>query len=126
MIVFNQKGDFSNLTSYLERVKSVIDTSTLDKYGRMGVDALRSVTPVDSGNTANSWRYDIYYNKNESVRIVFSNTNVVDGVPVAILLQYGHGTRNGGFVQGKDYINPAIQPIFDEIAQTAWKEVTKT
>lgn len=126
MIVFNQKGDFSNLTSYLERVKSVIDTSTLDKYGRMGVDALRSVTPVDSGDTANSWRYDIYYNKNESVRIVFSNTNVVDGVPVAILLQYGHGTRNGGFVQGKDYINPAIQPIFDEIAQTAWKEVTKT
>lgn len=126
MIVFNQKGDFSNLTSYLERVKSVVDTSTLDKYGRMGVDALRSVTPVDSGDTANSWRYDIYYNKNESVRIVFSNTNVVDGVPVAILLQYGHGTRNGGFVQGKDYINPAIQPIFDEIAQTAWKEVTKT
>lgn len=126
MITFKQQGDFSRVTNYLERIKGVVDLSKLDKYGRMGVDALRSVTPVDSGDTANSWTYNIYYNKNESVRIVFSNTNVVDGVPVAILLQYGHGTRNGGFVQGRDYIKPAIQPIFDEIAKTAWREVTKT
>lgn len=126
MIKFNQKGDYSVLTRYLERIKTVVNASELDKFGRMGVDALRSATPVDSGETANSWTYNIYYNKNESVRIVFNNTNIVDGVPIAILLQYGHGTRNGGFVQGRDYINPAIQPIFDEIAKTAWREVTKT
>lgn len=125
MIVFKQTGDFSNLTKYLNKTKNSINTKELDKYGQMGVEALKSATPVDSGKTADSWTYNIYYNKNESVRIVFSNTNVVDGVPVAILLQYGHGTKNGGFVQGRDYINPAIQPVFDKIAKSAWEEVTK-
>lgn len=125
MIVFKQTGDFSNLTKYLNKTKNSINTKELDKYGQMGVEALKSATPIDSGKTADSWTYDIYYNKNESVRIVFSNTNVVDGVPVAILLQYGHGTKNGGFVQGRDYINPAIQPVFDKIAKSAWEEVTK-
>lgn len=126
MIVFKQTGDFSNLTKYLNKTKNSVNSKELDKYGQMGVEALKEATPIDSGNTANSWRYDIYYNKNESVRIVFSNTNVVDGVPIAILLQYGHGTRNGGFVQGRDYINPAIQPVFDKLAKSAWEEVTKT
>lgn len=125
MIVFRQKGDFSNLTRYLQRVDKSIDTKKIDKYGQMGVDALRASTPVDSGDTANSWKYDIYYNKNESIRIVFSNTNMAGTVPVAILLQYGHGTRNGGYVQGKDYINPAVRPVFDQLAQEAWREVTK-
>jgi len=125
MIVFKQTGDFSKLTGYLNKTKNSINTKELDKYGQMGVEALKSATPVDSGKTADSWTYSIYYNKNESVRIVFSNTNVVDGVPVAILLQYGHGTKNGGFVQGRDYINPAIQPVFDKIAKSAWEEVTK-
>ena len=126
MITIKQKGDFSKLTRYLQNTKGAIDPSKLEPYGKMGVDALASATPRDTGETANSWKYNIYYNKNESIKIVFSNTNVVDGVPIAILLQYGHGTRNGGFVQGRDYINPAIRPIFDKMAKEAWKEVNKT
>ena len=124
MISFRQKGDFSNLSSYLERVKEKVKLGDLDKYGRAGVAALASATPVDSGLTANSWYYEIE-RQNGSVSIVFNNSNVNKGVPIAIILQYGHGTGTGGWVQGRDYINPAIQPIFDEIANNAWKEVTK-
>lgn len=125
MISFRQKGDFSNLTNFLERAKNVIHIGDLDKYGKAGVAALSSATPVDTGLTASSWSYEIE-NKNGSVRIIFKNSNIQNGVPIAIILQYGHGTRNGGWVQGRDYINPAIQPIFDEIANNAWKEVTKS
>lgn len=124
MITFRQKGDFSKLTRYLERVKSISHTSILDKYGKEGVAALSSATPVKSGRTANSWYYEIEYQKG-SVSIIFKNSNINEGVPIAIILQYGHGTRNGGWVQGRDYINPAIQPIFDNIADELWKEVTK-
>lgn len=124
MITFEQKGDFSKLTRYLERVKKGIRISDLDKYGQQGVQALSAATPVDSGKTANSWKYEII-NGSDSIRIIFSNTNINNGVPIAIILQYGHGTRNGGWVEGRDYINPAIQPIFDAIANSAWKEVTK-
>ena len=124
MISFRQKGDFSNLSSYFERVKEKVKLGDLDKYGRAGVAALASATPVDSGLTANSWYYEIE-RQNGSVSIVFNNSNVNKGVPIAIILQYGHGTGTGGWVQGRDYINPAIQPIFDEIANNAWKEVTK-
>ena len=85
--------------------------------------ALASATPRDTGKTANSWNYEIEQDK-DSVSISFYNTNIQNGVPIAIILQYGHGTRNGGWVQGRDYINPAIQPIFDEIVKSAWKEVT--
>lgn len=125
MISFRQKGDFSNLTNFLERAKNAIHIGDLDKYGKAGVAALSSATPVDTGLTASSWSYEIE-NKNGSVRIIFKNSNIQNGVPIAIILQYGHGTRNGGWVQGRDYINPAIQPIFDEIANNAWKEVTKS
>lgn len=125
MISFRQKGDFSKLTRYLERVKEAVHVGDLDKYGREGVAALASATPVDSGNTANSWYYKIE-NKKESASITFYNSNIQNGVPIAIILQYGHGTRNGGWVQGRDYINPAIQPIFDKIAESAWKEVTNS
>lgn len=125
MISFRQKGDFSNLTNFLERAKNVIHIGDLDKYGKAGVAALSSATPVDTGLTASSWSYEIE-NKNGSVIIVFKNSNIQNGVPIAIILQYGHGTRNGGWVQGRDYINPAIQPIFDEIANNAWKEVIKS
>ena len=125
MISFRQKGDFSNLTNFLERAKNVIHIGDLDKYGKAGVAALSSATPVDTGLTASSWSYEIE-NKNGSVRIIFKNSNIQNGVPIAIILQYGHGTRNGGWVEGRDYINPAIQPIFDEIANNAWKEVTKS
>ena len=125
MISFRQKGDFSNLTNFLERAKNAIHIGDLDKYGKAGVAALSSATPVDTGLTASSWSYEIE-NKNGSVIIIFKNSNIQNGVPIAIILQYGHGTRNGGWVEGRDYINPAIQPIFDEIANNAWKEVTKS
>ncbi|MCM1216876.1 MAG: HK97 gp10 family phage protein [Lachnospiraceae bacterium] len=124
MITFRQKGDFSKLTRYLEKVKSVVKLSDLDKYGKEGVAALASATPVDTGLTASSWSYEIKQG-NGTVSISFKNSNIQNGVPIAIILQYGHGTRNGGWVQGRDYINPAIQPIFDKIANDAWREVTK-
>ena len=124
MISFRQKGDFSKLTRFLERAKESVKIGDLDKYGREGVAALSSATPIDSGETANSWSYEIT-NKDGSATITFKNSNIQNGVPIAIILQYGHGTRNGGWVQGRDYINPAIQPIFDEIVNNAWREVTK-
>lgn len=125
MITFRQKGDFSKLTGYLERVKNVLKIGDLDYYGREGVSALSSATPRDSGATANSWYYKINREKG-SVSISFHNSNINKGVNIAIILQYGHGTKNGGYVEGIDYINPAIQPIFNKIAEDAWKEVTRT
>ena len=124
MISFRQKGDFSKLTKFLEKSKSAVKHVDLDRYGKEGVSALASATPIDSGLTANSWYYEINQTK-ESTTISFNNSNIQNGVPIAVILQYGHGTRNGGWVQGRDYINPAIQPIFDKIADNAWKEVTK-
>lgn len=124
MITFRHKGDFSKLTSFLERAKQAVKISDLDKYGRAGVAALESATPKDTGLTASSWYYEIV-RKDGSVSITFNNSNIQNGVPIAIILQYGHGTRNGGWVQGRDYINPAVQPIFDAIANDAWREVTK-
>lgn len=124
MISFRQKGDFSKLTRYLERVKEVAHLGDLDKYGREGVAALASATPVDTGLTASSWYYKIEHTKG-SATISFFNSNIQNGVPIAIILQYGHGTGTGGWVEGRDYINPAIQPIFDKIAENAWKEVTE-
>ena len=124
MITFRHKGDFSKLNRYFERVKEAAKIGVLDKYGRAGVAALASATPVKSGKTANSWTYEIE-RQNGSASIVFHNTNINQGVPIAIILQYGHGTGTGGWVQGRDYINPAIQPIFDKLADDAWKEVTK-
>ena len=124
MITFRQKGDFSKLNRYLEKVKNAARIGVLDKYGREGVAALSSATPVESGKTANSWYYEIK-RQNGSISLEFNNSNVNKGVPIAIILQYGHGTGTGGWVEGRDYINPAIQPIFDKIAENAWKEVTK-
>ena len=124
MISFRQKGDFSKLTRFLEKAKEAVKVGDLDHYGREGVAALASATPVDSGLTASSWYYEIK-RENGSVTISFNNSNIQNGVPIAIILQYGHGTGTGGWVQGRDYINPAIQPIFDKIANDAWKEVTK-
>lgn len=124
MISFRQKGDFSKLTRYLERLKETIHIGDLDRYGQAGVNALASATPVDSGLTASSWRYEIEHNDG-SVKIAFLNSNIQNGVPIAIILQYGHGTGTGGWIEGRDYINPAIQPVFDDIVEQAWKEVTK-
>ena len=125
MISFRQKGDFSKLTNFLEKAKEAVKIGDLDRYGREGVAALESATPVDSGLTAKSWKYKIE-NKNRSVTISFFNSNIQNGVPIAVILQYGHGTKNGGWVQGRDYINPTIKPIFDKIAENAWREVTKS
>lgn len=124
MITFRQKGDFSKLTRYFQRVKERVRRSDLDKFGRAGVAALESATPIDTGLTASSWYYKVEITK-ESARISFHNSNIQNGVPIAIILQYGHGTGTGGWVEGRDYINPAIQPIFDSIANNAWEEVTK-
>lgn len=123
MISFRQKGDFSNLTRFLERARNAIHLGILDKYGRRGVDALSSATPVDSGYTASCWSYEVSHG-NGTATITFSNSHINKGVPIAIILQYGHGTGTGGWVEGRDYINPAIQPIFDELAEEAWREVT--
>lgn len=122
MITIRQKGDFSKVTDYLNKLSSSNRFKFLDKYGRAGVSALSSTTPVKTGLTANSWTYEIE-NKDGNIAINFLNTNINDGVPIAIILQHGHGTGTGGWVQGRDYINPALQPIFDQMAEEAWKEV---
>lgn len=124
MISFRQKGDFSKLTKFLERAKEGIRLGDLDKYGREGVAALSSATPIDTGQTASSWYYEIT-NKKGVIKISFYNSNLQNGVPIAIILQYGHATGTGGWVEGRDYINPAVRPIFDKLANSAWKEVTK-
>lgn len=122
MIKFSQKGDFKKSITYMEKLKEAIRLSTFDKYGREGVSALSSATPVDSGKTASSWYYKIERTK-DTISITFLNSNINKGVPIAIILQYGHGTGTGGWVEGRDYINPAIQPIFDKMAEEAWREV---
>lgn len=125
MIKFKVSGDknFKKTTSFLQKILTPLNLSMLDQYGREGVLALEQATPVDSGKTSQSWKYKINHGK-EKVSISFYNTNINDGVNIAIILQYGHGTRNGGWVEGRDYINPAIQPVFDKIVDDAWKEVT--
>ena len=124
MIRFRQKGDFRKATRYFERLREIVHLGTLDKYGREGVAALASATPVESGKTASSWYYEIT-NNGQTAKISFYNSNVNKGVPIAIIIQYGHGTKNGGWVEGRDYINPAIQPVFDRIAEEIWREVTR-
>ena len=123
-VVFKHKGNLKKTTRFLERMVKEEYLKNLDKYGQEGVQALSLATPVDSGKTAASWDYRIE-KTNDGTKIVWTNSNVNKGVNIAIILQYGHGTRNGGYVQGRDYINPAIRPIFDKIADDAWKEVTK-
>ena len=124
MISFRHKGDFSKTSRYLAKAKKAVKIKDLDRFGQEGVAALASATPIDTGLTASSWYYEIEQ-ENGSVVIRFNNSNIQNGVPIAIILQYGHGTKNGGWVQGRDYINPSIQPIFDKIANNAWSDVTK-
>jgi hypothetical protein len=124
MITITQKGSFNNTEQYLNRLKHAQVTSILQRYGSLGVTALSNATPVESGATAAAWSYSIiqrpgYY----SIR--WHNSNANQGVPIAVILQYGHGTGTGGYVQGRDYIMPAVRPIFDQIVNEVWKEVTK-
>ncbi len=124
IIQFKQKGDFSKTESFLKKLRKLDLDSVLRKYGELGVQALASATPVETGKTAASWDYKIEKGKGV-VTITWTNSNVNNGVPIALLIQYGHGTGTGGYVQGRDYIKPAIRPIFDELADALWEEVTK-
>ena len=124
MIKFRHRGDLSKTSKYLKRVSKVDFMSVLERYAREGVVALASATPLESGRTAMSWSYEIS-SGDGSAKITFLNSNIQNGVPIAIIIQYGHGTGTGGWVEGRDYINPAVQPIFDKIANDAWREVTK-
>jgi hypothetical protein len=123
MITFKQTGKFRHVEGFFKRVLNSNNRKILEKYGKEGVSVLESVTPIDSGLTAGSWGYDIHTSRN-SLSLYWTNSNMVNGTPIVILLQYGHGLKQGGFVQGKDFINPAIRPIFDKIANELWREVT--
>jgi hypothetical protein len=124
IITFSQKGDFSKSLNFMQRLKELFGKSDLDAYAQRGVEALRQATPIDSGLTANSWGYDINYGVN-SIKLTFTNSNIQNGVPIAIILQYGHRTGTGGWVQGRDYINPTVQKVFDDIVNDIVKEVNQ-
>lgn len=123
VIKVTYKGDFSKTFRLLKKMKQKSFIKKMNQYGQMGVNALSQATPVDTGLTASSWSYVLEFTANGGIRLIWTNSNNVHGVYVAVLLQYGHGTRNGGYVQGRDYINPAMRPIFDKIANDAWLEV---
>ncbi len=124
MISFTQKGSFKNTERYLSRLKEAQLLSILNKYGSIGVNALSNATPVESGETAASWFYSIHQRPGYySIR--WHNSHEHKGAPIAVMLQYGHGTGTGGYVQGRDYINPAVKPIFEQMANDAWREVTR-
>lgn len=116
-------GSFNKTERFLKKAHNASKTIDLTKYGEKGVAALQAATPTRTGVTANSWYYKIE-KSGSTITLSFLNSNVNRGVPIAIILQYGHGTNNGGWVQGRDYINPALRPVFDEMAQAIWKEVT--
>lgn len=122
-IHFTHKGNFSKTEKLLKKSLGLDYRSVLEKYAQKGVEALSYATPIESGETAASWYYEIIQNEG-SISIIWNNSHVNKGVNIAVILQYGHGTRNGGYVQGRDYINPALRPIFDELAEAAWKEVS--
>ena len=116
-------GSFNKTEKFLKKAHNASKTIDLTKYGEKGVAALQAATPTRTGLTASSWYYKIE-KSGSTITLSFLNSNVNSGVPIAIILQYGHGTNNGGWVQGRDYINPALRPVFDEMAQAIWKEVT--
>lgn len=123
VISFKHSGNFNNLEKFLKEMKNSEFQNILEQYGQIGVDALSRATPVDSGTTAASWSYEID-KSNSGITIYFINSHENKGVNIAIILQYGHGTGTGGYVQGRDYINPAIKPVFDQISSDLWKMVT--
>lgn len=123
MIKISAKGDWKATEEFLKSSTKISFEDILNKYGEMGVEALSRNTPKDTGKTASSWSYEVEKTRG-GFSIVWSNSNVVNHINIAVILQYGHGTRNGGYVVGRDYINPAMQPLFDKIAEDAWREVT--
>lgn len=122
MFTITQKGDFRKTEKFLKKMKDGDFYKNLEQYAQIGVEALRESTPIDSGETALSWTYEIKQSKGE-VGITWINTNTNKGENIAILIQYGHGTGTGGYVHGRDFINPAMQPVFDKLAEDIWKEV---
>ena len=122
MITFKHSGDFKDTESFLKNIRNRQYRNLLEMYAQKGVKALADATPKDTGKTAASWGYEIKQSDRE-ITITWTNSNVNKGVNIAVILQYGHGTKNGGYVKGRDYINPAIQPIFDEMVRNIWKEV---
>ena len=124
-ITFKHRGDLSRTRKFLNSVKSIIRFHNIESYAEEGLAALRESTPYDTGNTANSWYYEIE-RSHGSARIVYKNSNIQNGVPIAIILQYGHGTGTGGYVEGRDYINPAVRPVFDKLAADIWEEVVES
>lgn len=125
MITFHSKGDWKKTRNFLRRAVLDKELAVLEYYGKKGVEALTSMTPIDTGLTAASWYYQIVRDNNGQIALQFCNSNVKDYVPIAVIIQYGHATKSGSWVEGKDYINPAIQPIFDQIANDVWREVTR-
>lgn len=125
LATFKHRGNFNNFQKFANKILAHDYLNILDKYGQMGVEALAASTPVDTGKTAQSWTYEIERTRDRT-SISWLNTNTNNGVNIAIILQYGHGTGTGGYVQGRDYINPAMRPVFDKIAEQAWKEVTSS
>lgn len=124
MITFSTKGSFNKTFAFFKRNRK-IHLSDLQRYGEMGVEALRKATPKDTGKTADSWYYEIV-EENGRISIQWNNSNVVNNwCNIAVILQLGHGTGTGGWVEGIDYINPALRSIFDKIAKGAWEEVTR-
>lgn len=123
MISITTRGSFKNTDAFLNRMQKLDIATVLKTYGERGVAALRDATPYDTGNSAGSWDYEVVVSQ-RAVSITWTNSNIQSGIPVVILLQYGHGTGTGGYVQGRDFINPALKPIFDEIADKVWKAVT--
>lgn len=124
MVKFTSRGDFSKTDSYLKRMLKMDLDTVLSQYAEKGVRALQEATPKDTGLTASSWSYEIE-RTDSSITISWTNSNFNKGVPIALLIQYGHGTRNGGYVSGRDYINPAMRPVFDEIEEAVMREVSK-
>lgn len=123
MVTIKHRGNFNKLERFLNAVRGARYLNMLDKYGQKGVKALAAATPVDTGKTAASWTYEIERSPTRTT-ISWLNTNTNQNVNIAVILQYGHGTGTGGWVKGRDYINPAIRPVFDRIANEAWREVT--
>lgn len=124
MIVIKKHGDYKKANSYFERLLEIVHLGILDKYGQKGVEALRAATPKGTGKTADSWYYEIQHDSNRA-SITWCNSNTNEGYNIAILIQYGHGTGRGAYVQATDYVNPAMQSIFDQIANEAWEEIKR-
>lgn len=124
MIEFESTGDFKKTEGFLNKLREIFGYSVLEKYGKKGVEALSIATPKDTGLTASSWSYNVK-KTDRGVELNFTNSNVNNGVNIALILQMGHGTKNGGWVEGRDYINPAIQPIFDSILSDAMEEISR-